>query len=201
MPACPKCGAIGTTGPKGKWRCTSEKCEDKQRESKEAARRRDDKLECPKCGKEAREWNNELRCWSCGHVIKKTKTVEKRIEEVAKNKREAKDYKDSERAERLKREDPDTPRPWLGGFLFVFFGLVAAGGFMAAFADNDTLSDQNFVPALIGLIASLIALYVHKLFWGNWGAFFIFLFLMIIAAAMAAAMAATGDSRREFFDR
>jgi len=147
MPACPKCGAIGTTGPKGKWRCTSEKCEDKQRESEEAARRRNDKLECPKCGKEAREWNNELRCWSCGHVVKKTKAVEKRIEEVAKNKSEAKDYKDSERAERLKREAPETWGEW--------------------FADN----------------------------------WLFFLILMIIAAAVAAAMAATGDSRREFFDR
>ena len=34
-------------------------------------------LKCPECNGEVREWNEELRCWSCGHILEYTEANRK----------------------------------------------------------------------------------------------------------------------------
>jgi uncharacterized Zn finger protein (UPF0148 family) len=34
-------------------------------------------LKCPECNGEVREWDEELRCWSCGHILEYTEANRK----------------------------------------------------------------------------------------------------------------------------
>ena len=69
MPACPKCGERGTTGPKGKWRCTH--CNSVASKTRIEGTNRTQELTraeklCPNgCGL-LRDWKGHARCWTCG---------------------------------------------------------------------------------------------------------------------------------------
>ena len=143
---------------------------------------------CPKCGAEVtgRTKKGKLRCTECDCIPEHYEGELQRVQQKAQQKQQ-RAYEKNEPARRRRKESLG----WVG---FVLFGLVATVCFIAAFGDNDSLTDKNMAPALLGLAVSVIALWALSVAVATWERFFFILFVLFMCTAVFYLLSLPRDS-------